>query len=439
VFFYPTDPDVVTRDTETTAERPPVLIYEGQERQCVTTVATTEDTGRQHGVFVIQVISIYGIPGEEAEIEFSVLRDTTPPAAPEGFFVNIVGNTNADIAWIASQSIDVDRYELRYTPNVDSPRWEAAEHLATVGYDVTGYQTNARTGSYLLQVIDTSGNKSEVLIQRTTVAELPDMNVVEVIEESPDWLGKKIYFGTEGGRLITEDAPYTGGDEFGAEPYRESFYYYAEQVDLGDIYETRITAKLEAYGQLGNTFMVDWNPLSSVDPIAGVEENEDWDCWVEYRAGTNADVIADWPTMAEIDPIAGNVADDWTPWRRFLAADVTARFLQFRIIARGYHPEAEVSVIQSRVEVDMPDRYWTKADVPVAVGGTSINIDPPFRHIEAISVTVDGNDYNVRAVVSDKDPAGFKVTLIDQPSGDSVAGQVDVFVSGYGIQRTAII
>ena len=439
VYFYPTDPDVTTRDTETAAERPPVLVYEGQERQCLTTVATTEDTGRQHGVFIIQVISIYGTPGEEARIDFAVLRDTTPPAPPEGFFVNIVGNTNADIAWIASQSIDIDRYELRYTPNVDSPRWEAAEHLATVGYDVTGYQTNARTGSYLLQAIDTSGNKSEVLIQRTTVAELPDLNVIEVLDEAPDWLGKKIYFDTEGGRLIMKDAPYTGGDEFGAEPYRESYYYYAEQVDLGDIYETRITAKLEAYGQLGNTFMVDWNPLSSVDPIAGVEENEDWDCWIEYRAGTNADVIADWPTMAEIDPIAGDVADDWTPWRRFLAADVTARFLQFRIIARGYHPEAEVSVIQGRVEVDMPDRYWTKADVPIEAGGTTLTIDPPFRHIEAISVTVDGNDYNVRAVVSDKDPASFKVTLIDQPSGDSVAGQVDVFVSGYGIQRSAII
>lgn len=439
VYFYPTDPDVTQRETETVAERPPVLVYEGQERQCLTTVATTEDTGRQHGVFIIQVISIYGTPGEEARIDFAVLRDTTPPAPPEGFFVNIVGNTNADIAWIASQSIDIDRYELRYTPNVDSPRWEAAEHLATVGYDVTGYQTNARTGSYLLQAIDTSGNKSEVLIQRTTVAELPDLNVVEVLDEAPDWPGKKIYFDTEGGRLIMKDAPYTGGDEFGAEPYREAFYYYAEQVDLGDIYETRITAKLEAYGQLANTFMVDWNPLSSVDPIAGVEENEDWDCWIEYRAGTNADVIADWPTMAEIDPIAGDVADDWTPWRRFLAADVTARFLQFRIIARGYHPEAEVSVIQGRVEVDMPDRYWTKADVPIAVGGTTLTIDPPFRHIEAISVTVDGNDYNVRAVVSDKDPASFKITLIDQPSGDSVAGQVDVFVSGYGIQRSAII
>ena len=52
----------------------------GKNRECLTTVATTEDTGRQHGVFIIQVISIYGTPGEEADIQFSVLRDTRPPS-----------------------------------------------------------------------------------------------------------------------------------------------------------------------------------------------------------------------------------------------------------------------------------------------------------------------------------------------------------------------
>ena len=87
----------------------------------------------------------------------------------------------------------------------------------------------------------------------------------------------------------------------------------------------------------------------------------------------------------------------------------------------------------------MPDRYWSKADVPVGVSGASVSIDPPFKHIEAVAVTVDGNDYNVRALVSDKTPAGFRVTLIDQTTGDSVPGQVDVFVTGYGIERPNVI
>jgi hypothetical protein len=276
-------------------------------------------------------------------------------------------------------------------------------------------------------------------MQRTTVAELPDMNVIERVEEAPDWEGKKVYFIKDGSRLLMDGAPYTGGDEFGAEPYRESTYFYHERIDLGRIYETRLTSKLQAYGQLSGSVMADWDTLAEIDPISGVEESADWDCWVEYRTGTQEDVIADWVNMVDQDPISGSVASDWTEWRAFFAADVTARFIDFRIVARAYNPNAEVGVISGLVEVDMPDRYWTKSDIPVGVAGASVSIDPPFKHLEAVAVTVDGNDYNVRAVVSDKKPSGFDVNLIDQTTGASVPGQIDVFCSGYGIEAPEII
>lgn len=442
VYFYPTDPaDAFTYETpdELVADRPPVLIYEGPDRTVTTTVSTTEDTGRQHGYFLIQVISIYGTPGDEATLDFQVIKDTTPPVPPERFFVNIVSNTNADLSWLQSQSVDVDRYDLRYTPEYSSPRWEAAEHIATVSYNVTGYQTNARTGTYLIRATDTSGNVSDVVMQRTTIAELPDMNVIARVEDAPDWEGKKVYFIKDGSRLLMDGAPYTGGDEFGAEPYRESTYFYHERVDLGRIYETRLTSKLQAYGQLSGSVMADWDTLAEIDPISGVEESADWDCWVEYRTGTQEDVIADWVNMVDQDPISGSVASDWTEWRAFFSADVTARFIDFRIVARAYNPNAEVGVVSGLVEVDMPDRYWTKSDIPVGVAGASVSIDPPFKHLEAVAVTVDGNDYNVRAVVSDKKPSGFDVNLIDQTTGASVPGQIDVFCSGYGIEAPEII
>jgi hypothetical protein len=442
VFFYPTEPtqaQTYKEPDEVVVDRPPVLVYEGPENRFTTTVSTTEDTGRQYGYFAILPISIYGTAGVTEYVDFEVIKDVTPPLPPERFFVNIVSNTNADLSWLASQSVDVDTYDLRYTPEYSSPRWEAAEHIATVGFNVTGYQTNARTGTYLIRATDTSGNVSDVVMQRTTVAELPDMNVIERIEEAPDWEGKKVYFIKDGSRLLMDGAPYTGGDDFGAEPYREATYYYHERLDLGSIYETRLTAKLQAYGQLSGSVMADWDTLAEIDPISGVEESADWDCWAEYRTGTQEDVIADWVNMAAQDPISGALASDWTEWRAFFAADVTARFLGFRIVARAYNPNAEVGVISGLIEVDMPDRYWTKADIPVGVGGASVSIDPPFKHLEAVAVTVDGNDYDVRAIVEDKKPSGFTVKLINQTNGAAVAGQVDVFCSGYGIERPEVI
>ena len=442
VFFYPTEPtqaQTYEEPDEVVVDRPPVLIYEGPERSFTTSVSTNQDTGRQHGYFAILPISIYGTAGVAEYVDFEVIKDVTPPLPPERFFVNIVGNTNADMSWLASQSVDVDRYDLRYTPEYSSPRWEAAEHIATVSYNVTGYQTNARTGTYLIRATDTSGNQSDVVVQRTTVAELPDMNVIARVEDAPDWEGKKVYFIKDGNRLLMDGAPYTGGDEFGAEPYRESTYFYHERLDLGRIYETRLTSKLQAYGQLSGSVMADWDTLAEIDPISGVKESADWDCWVEYRTGTQEDVIADWVNMVDQDPISGSVASDWTEWRAFFSADVTARFIDFRIVARAYNPNAEVGVVSGLVEVDMPDRYWTKSDIPVGVAGASVSIDPPFKHLEAVAVTVDGNDYNVRAVVSDKKPSGFDVNLIDQTTGASVPGQIDVFCSGYGIQAPEII
>ena len=439
VYFYPTDPHDADTFDEAMSTRPPVLIYEGQESECITTVATTQDTGRQHGIFVVQVISAYGTVGDEVSKEFICIRDVVAPQAPDRFFVNIVGNTNADLSWLKSQSVDVDYYDLRYTPNYNSPRFEAAEHIATVSHNVTGYQTNARTGVYMIRAMDTSKNPSEVVYQRTTVAELPDMNVVERLEEAPDWLGKKVYFNKAGSRILMGDAPFTGGDDFGAEPYREALYYYHERIDLSRIYETRLTAKLQAYGQLEGSVMADWHSLAEIDPIAGVVESADWDCWVEYRTGTQEDVMADWVTLASQDPLSGTVASDWTEWRAFFAADVTARFIDFRIVARAYNKHAEVGVISSLIEVDMPDRYWTKADVSVPVGGTSVLIDPPFMHLEAVNVTVDGSNYRVVPVIEDKKPSGFDIALKDLDTGNSVEGQVDIFCSGYGIQAPEII
>ncbi len=441
VFFYPTDPntaDTYEDDAEALASRPPVLVYEGPDTTFVTQVNTSIDTGRQHGYFQVLPISIYGVAGTVHNIDFDVIKDVTPPKQPERFFVNIVSNTNADLSWILSQSVDVDYYDIRYTPQYNSPRWEASEHIARVGWNVTGYQTNARTGSYLIRAIDTSGNKSDVVVQRTTIETLPDMNVIERIEDAPDWLGKMVYFKKDGGRLLMDGAPYTGGDEFGALPYRESVYYKHERVDLGRVYETRLTAKLEAYGQLSGSVMADWETLAEIDPIAGVVESADWDCWVEYRSGTQADVMADWVPLASQDPLAGSVASDWTEWRAFFAADVTVRFLEFRIVARAYNPNAEVGVISGLIEVDMPDRYWTQSDIPVVEAGTMVTIDPPFKHIEAVAITIDGNSDAVTSYVTDKIGSSFKVHL-RKIDGSPAAGQCDAIVSGYGVERPGVI
>jgi len=60
-------------------------------------------------------------------------------------------------------------------------------------------------------------------------------------------------------------------------------------------------------------------------------------------------------------------------------------------------------------------------------------------HLEAVNVTVDGSNYRVVPVIENKKPWGFDIALKDLDTGTSVSGQVDIFCSGYGIERPEII
>ena len=57
------------------------------------------------------------------------------------------------------------------------------KHRTTVG---------ARTGSYGIVAVDTSGNKSNPVFLRTSVEDLPNLNIIQSIDDAPDWLGKKV-------------------------------------------------------------------------------------------------------------------------------------------------------------------------------------------------------------------------------------------------------
>ena len=106
-------------------------IYQGDLRNAEVLWDAVRERYRHNGWFTVQPISIYGTIGQSQTVEFHMLKDTTPPDAPEKFFVNIRNNTVADCNWLPSRSVDIEGYEIRFTTSYANPSWAQSERMAT--------------------------------------------------------------------------------------------------------------------------------------------------------------------------------------------------------------------------------------------------------------------------------------------------------------------
>lgn len=386
-----------------------------------------------NGTFSVVPLNQNGQKGPAGTANYASLTDSTPPVAPEGFFANII-DKQIELNWFLSISKDIDYYVVRYTPELTNPLWEHGSTILEVDHETDNAVIPARTGTYMLAVYDTSGNRSTIVTQRTQLSELPDLNVVTKIEEATTgWPGVRNGFDITA-RGLELSAPFRPGSALD-KPYAEGTYIFNTIYDMGQVFEARIVDKLIRFGE---------------SATAGNED--DFDAWIEYRVSDRTTVIADWPTLDDpiADPIAGTASGAYTPWRRAYVSDFTGRFVQLRLVVRAYHADTKVIVTGGQIEIDMPDRVFALHDIAIPVAGKTINITPPMREIKAISVTIDGNDVHAFSIIDParKRPDGFHLELQDVAAtgasggshgSHSVKGQVDIMVLGYGTVRPTSI
>lgn len=384
--------------------------------------------------FEVVPLSKVGARGQAAYASIVLLRDTTPPRPVVQFGVN-VQKENVDLFWQPADDPDIAYYMIRYTPQVEYPDWNASQMLVTVQWPGNKSSAGARTGSYGIRAVDTSGNVSDVVWRRTTVAVLPEINVITILNDRdlyPDrWPGQKSHMVVAGAEVMSE------GD-FGA-VYPDGIYFCSYPVDLGDVYEVRVTSKIEAYGVTSGDYMSSWVTLAQVDAMAH-SNTALWDAWLEVRVADEMKVMADWiPSISTVDPLADGADSSWSAWRPCQVGDFTAQILQFRICVQSKNPGVRVVVSSGRIEVDMPDRIDTYGDVQVSAAGLDFVYPVAFRKVEAIAVTIDGNPDPVVAVVTNKTAEGFHLVLRNTITSALTAGQVDIMAEGYGRKRLTSI
>jgi hypothetical protein len=396
-------------------------------RQMIDTLKETDKLGSMK--FQVIPYNSKGLEGKGATVTVPVLPDLAPPDTPYGFAANIQKET-INMFWQLSQEKDIDNYIIRYTPEVVNPNWNASMFLARVSWRSTTFSVGARTGTYMIRAVDTSGNQSAVAKQRTTVATLPDLNVIETVDDlSTNWNGQHYQTQVRSGALIAS------GPANAVEP--TSYYVVSKMVDLGDVYEARISSKIRAYGESNLDFMSQWVTLASVPALTRVQSDQ-WDAWLEVRCTGRMSFMSDWVTLSTVNPLSGGAAE-WTDWRPVHVGDFTGHLFQFRIQLRSFVPDVRPVVTAGLIEIDMVDRIDYYGDVVIPASGQTVNFTPAFRAIPTIAVSIDGNTQPVVANITNKTVGSVTVSLYNTQTHAAVAGKVDIHAQGYGRKGVASI
>jgi hypothetical protein len=173
----------------------------------------------KYGEVIFEVIpyTAGGIAGKSGFATSLIYPDRTAPAPVNWFLVN-VQDMNIALSWEPPKELDIQEYEVRYSPKVEFANWNASQLIGVFSYNVTRTMVGARTGTYGICVRDTSGNLSEVTGRRTTIEQLPNINLIETINDAPLWDG------TLSG-VVKESSKIQSAGDFGS-VFPEGFYYY---------------------------------------------------------------------------------------------------------------------------------------------------------------------------------------------------------------------
>ena len=360
-----------------------------------------------------------------------------PPSQVKGFDADL-GQEHVQLTWEVNPEVDLERYEIRFSPLVQEAVWEAASPFAILSKDVSAKSAPLRSGTYLIKAMDTSGgyslNASHVSLPE---AAFETYNVIQRFAEGPAWAGAHdgtiaaaVHISGDDGRAKLQLAgvgtvahwpplavlPTVAG-LFPA----EGLYYLnlggSGYFDLGGVYKTFVSAAADL-NDLAPAYPMDsWGSMAGMGTLTG-----------DQRSGLTT-VAFEVRTTFE-DP--GSAQAVWSQWQALRPSAYEARGFAIRARLTTVSPSTTPYISQINVGFDMEDRVVSLRDHKVPPGGTYVAIDPPF-YGDAIHITQGPQNLPEGATLAvvNKTRQGFQIAVLgsDQPA------TVDLTVRGYGKQQ----
>mgnify|MGYP000507105293 CR=1 FL=1 len=399
------------------------------------TVPIVED-GKE---YVIEV-TLIGADGQSAnafQYNHMVEGKNAKPNEVTNLFINAHGEVST-LSWTPPSDLDISHYKIRHCSKTSGAKYSDSQVLVEkVSRPATSFQVPTLNGTYFVRTFDKSGNASEDVASVSLFDNssfLRGMNVVELVEEHPDFTGSKTNCtisdndGSKSiqlsGALNFDDASgnfddLTGQfDASGGAGVVLLGYYEFGQTDLGQKFHCKLSPKFTV-SRLGFSNLFD-GVAGNFDSISGQFDG-------------SSDIIdeIDFTVQVSYTDDDPSGSPNWSNWSDLHVSENQFRACKFRGVLKTTNNLATPKVSDLSVSIDMPDREETGSDITFT-GSKDIVFSKSFKVVPTVGITVQNIPDSQRPRVYNKTENGFSVEILNGLVQSTNEVTMDYTAKGYG-------
>jgi hypothetical protein len=375
----------------------------------------------------VKAFNTLGVGSTYTSATRTIIGGTAPPEDVQDFTCNIIG-TDAHLSWTQIGDLDLAHYTIRYSPVTSGADWNDSISLVEkVARPATSITVPARTGSYLIKAIDKNGNySSNESIIATNLTEIGNFNAVATQTESPTFAGTTYrtivldntirldsseLFDSAIGNFDSATSFFDSGLT-AYDLYPLGYYYFANPIDLGATYTTRVTAFIT-------------QTADNIDDLFDSRTGNFDD------GASNFDGDAPANCNAHLEIALSNDNITYSSYRNFVIGDYTARYYKFRVMMTSSDLSSTPVVSALSVTLDMEDRIFSGNDIVSGTGTYAVTFTYPFYSSNyAVGITAQGMNTGDFFTISSKTVNGFNVAFKNSASS-GVSKTFDYLAKGY--------
>jgi hypothetical protein len=376
----------------------------------------------------VRAFNTLGVSSTYTSASRTIIGGIAPPADVEDFACNIIGG-DAHLSWTQIPDLDLAYYQIRFSTLTTGASWANSVSLVEkVARPATSVTVPARVGSYLIKAVDKNGNlSSNETIIATNVVAIGNYNAVATQTESPTFLGTKTnVFLDEDDNLRLDSSELfdsaTGNFDSGTgffdsgltafDLYSVGTYLFANPVDIGGVYTTRVTASIT-------------QSSDNLDDLFDARTGDFDDAGSNFDGDTPANCNAHLEIALSDDNIT------YTSFRNFVVGDYTARYYKFRLTLSSFDLSSTPVISALSVSIDAPDRIFSGNDLTSGAGTYTVTFTNPFYSANyAVGITAQslgtGNFYEITS----KTISSFGITFRNS-GGTAISKNFDFLAKGY--------
>ena len=375
----------------------------------------------------VKAFNTLGVQSTYTSATRTIIGGIAPPSDVEDFACNIIGG-DAHLSWTQIPDLDLAYYQIRFSTLTTGATWGNSVSLVEkVARPATSITVPARVGSYLIKAVDKNGNlSSNEAVIATNVSAIGNYNAVATQTESPTFSGTKTNTIISDGTLRLDSSElfdsaignFDSATSFfdsgvtAYDLYSEGTYLFANPIDIGAVYTTRVTASItQTSDNLDDLF----------DSRTG---NFD-----DAQSNFDGDTPANCNAHLEIALSNDNIT--YTSFRNFVVGDYTARYYKFRVSLRSFDLSSTPVISALSVSIDMPDRIFSGNDIVSGTSTYTVTFTNPFYSVNyAVGITAQGLSTGDYYLLTNKTINGFDVAFKNS-SGTGVSKTFDYLAKGY--------